>query len=244
MGLSYGTTTLHQATKGIVQDGLVLNLDAGVRDSYDSGTTWRDLKGNYDFSLINSPVFGKHNGCPCFTFSGSNDYAYRNASISHDIGSSCTLCVMMASVNGANFGTCSRLFSVGNSSSSNNDYHSFFTTASCNQSKFGLWYKNSPANFYATTNQKTASDTYIYMTYKWTASSNAYILVNGVQSASSSITSAFDYTQVAKIAIGVNGGSLGENSTVRVALVHMYDRELSTNEVARNFNAVRHRFGI
>jgi hypothetical protein len=42
MGLSYGTTTLHQATKGIVQDGLVLNLDAGVRDSYDSGTTWRD----------------------------------------------------------------------------------------------------------------------------------------------------------------------------------------------------------
>ena len=30
MGIAYGTTTSFQATKGIVQDGLVLNLDAAV----------------------------------------------------------------------------------------------------------------------------------------------------------------------------------------------------------------------
>ena len=37
----------HIATKGIVQSGLVLNLDAGVSSSYPgSGTTWTDLSGN------------------------------------------------------------------------------------------------------------------------------------------------------------------------------------------------------
>ena len=37
----------HIATKGIVQSGLVLNLDAGVSSSYSgSGTTWTDLSGN------------------------------------------------------------------------------------------------------------------------------------------------------------------------------------------------------
>ena len=37
----------HIATKGVVQSGLVLNLDAGVLSSYPgSGTTWTDLSGN------------------------------------------------------------------------------------------------------------------------------------------------------------------------------------------------------
>jgi hypothetical protein len=59
MGIAYGITTLHQATKGIVQDGLVLNLDPAVKDSYDTGTTWRDLRGNNNATLENQAVFHK-----------------------------------------------------------------------------------------------------------------------------------------------------------------------------------------
>ena len=33
MGVAYGSSTIYQATKGIVQDGLVFNLDAGVKES-------------------------------------------------------------------------------------------------------------------------------------------------------------------------------------------------------------------
>ena len=43
------TGRTHIATKGIVQSGLVLNLDAGVSSSYPgTGTTWTDLSCNWN----------------------------------------------------------------------------------------------------------------------------------------------------------------------------------------------------
>jgi len=63
MGITYGTSTLFQATKGIVQDGLVLNLDAGVNKSYPrNGTTWYDLSNNGNGTLTNGPTFDRGNG--------------------------------------------------------------------------------------------------------------------------------------------------------------------------------------
>jgi hypothetical protein len=58
MGVMYGVNPTwgaqtnegrtHIATKGIVQSGLVLNLDAGVLSSYPgTGTTWTDLSGRW-----------------------------------------------------------------------------------------------------------------------------------------------------------------------------------------------------
>jgi hypothetical protein len=65
----------HIATKGIVQSGLVLNLDAGVSSSYPgSGTTWTDLSGNNHSTLINGPTFHSSSGIR-MDFDGSNDYA-------------------------------------------------------------------------------------------------------------------------------------------------------------------------
>ena len=62
MGLAHGVTTKWQATQGIVQDGLVLNLDAGVKDSYNGGTTWYDLKGSNNGTLDNGPTFDSEKG--------------------------------------------------------------------------------------------------------------------------------------------------------------------------------------
>ena len=73
MGITYGTSTLFQATKGIVQDGLVLNLDAGVNKSYPrNGTTWYDLSNNGNATLANSPTFDRDNGGNII-LDGSND---------------------------------------------------------------------------------------------------------------------------------------------------------------------------
>lgn len=49
----------HIVKKGIVQSGLVLNLDAGVSSSYSgSGTTWIDLSGNgNNGTLVGSPTY-------------------------------------------------------------------------------------------------------------------------------------------------------------------------------------------
>jgi len=73
MGITYGTSTLFQATKGIVQDGLVLNLDAGVDKSYPrNGTTWYDLAGSNNGTLTNGPTFDRGNGGN-IVLDGSND---------------------------------------------------------------------------------------------------------------------------------------------------------------------------
>ena len=53
MGIKAGEDTFYQAQRGIVQDGLVLNLDAGVDASYSGGTTWRDLAGSNNGTFIN-----------------------------------------------------------------------------------------------------------------------------------------------------------------------------------------------
>ena len=66
----------HIATKGVVQSGLVLNLDAGVSSSYGgSGTTWTDLSGNGNTgTLTNGPTYSSSNG-GSLSFDGVNDYA-------------------------------------------------------------------------------------------------------------------------------------------------------------------------
>ena len=58
MAINAGDTTYYQAKRGIVQDGLVLNLDAAVDQSYPgNGTTWYDLSDNGNGTLTNGPTF-------------------------------------------------------------------------------------------------------------------------------------------------------------------------------------------
>ena len=59
----------------IIQDGLVLALDASDRNSYVSGsTTWFDLSGNgFNGNLFNSPTFSSTNAGNII-FDGVNDY--------------------------------------------------------------------------------------------------------------------------------------------------------------------------
>ena len=60
----------------LVQNGLVLALDASDRNSYPgSGTTWRDMSGNSNNgTLTNGPTFNSANG-GSIVFDGSDDYA-------------------------------------------------------------------------------------------------------------------------------------------------------------------------
>ena len=58
------------STKVIVQDGLVLNLDAGASTSYPgSGTTWTDLSGNGNDFTIDASGF-THNSSGYFSMAG------------------------------------------------------------------------------------------------------------------------------------------------------------------------------
>ena len=86
MGVAYGVNPTwasqtdegrtHIATRGIIQDGLVLNLDAGASISYPgSGATWTDLSGNgNNGTLVNGVGYNSSNG-GALSFDGVNDYA-------------------------------------------------------------------------------------------------------------------------------------------------------------------------
>ena len=58
----------------IVEDGLVLALDAGNTKSYPgTGTTWTDLSGSNNGTLVNGPTYSSADG-GSIVFDGSNDY--------------------------------------------------------------------------------------------------------------------------------------------------------------------------
>jgi hypothetical protein len=71
-----GQTFLEPAPPGIVEDGLLMWLDAGVEASYPgSGTVWRDLSGNgNDATLVNNPGFTTAEGGG-ITLNGTTQYA-------------------------------------------------------------------------------------------------------------------------------------------------------------------------
>ena len=73
MAIQAGETTFYQANRGIVQNGLVLNLDAGVEESYsDTGTNWKDLSVGNDANLSNGSSFDNNLGGQ-LTLDGSDD---------------------------------------------------------------------------------------------------------------------------------------------------------------------------
>ena len=76
MGIEAGSSTYYQAKRGTVQDGLVLHLDAGVKESYGgAGNIIRDISGNgYNGTLYNGPTFSRTQKKPSLSFDGSNEF--------------------------------------------------------------------------------------------------------------------------------------------------------------------------
>jgi hypothetical protein len=233
----------------IVTDGLVLALDAADKNSYPgSGTTWRDLSGNnYHFTLTNSPTFSSHKGIQCFNFDQASDYAVYSGALQQDIGSECTIQIVMSSINNTGFGSCSRLMAAGATSTSGEDYTQYYCFASCDTSRFGVWYNSTTTGiggFYPTSTLQTSDDSYKMVSYSWSTSNNQMkIHVNGNLENTGTFGTAFNYSLVTRLVLGANNG-FGENSYVRIASVLMYNKYLSASEIAQNYNAQKSRFNL
>lgn len=231
MGIAYGVTTNFQATKGIVQDGLVLNLDAGVKDSYNGGTTWRDLATDNDGTVTNGPTFSSNNG-GVITFDGSNDYiAYSATPLDFSSSDFSVECVFRTTTGGIDvmmghgptggdwwFGIAeSRLrFSI-SLPSTKIEPRTLLTTVNDNQWKIGL----------ATIDNSTY-EVKLYLNGS---------LVDTRSGTGSYPNSSNDFS-VGKF------GATSFNFPGDIACARIYNRVLSANEVAQNFNVMRHRFGI
>ena len=234
MGVAYGSSTIYQATKGIVQDGLTLNLDMGVSQSYSgTGTAWLDLSSTGNGTLNNSPEFSKTKG-GVITFDGTDDNVTlgTGGSLGLDGYHSVEFWVYPFTNN-----TDRGLINCYDGGEMTNNYiHYNFRSSRIHMG----WYSNDlsePAGH-------VVPNTWHHVFYifddaddKRRIYKNATLLATDgtARTTTPAVTSATAYLGY------YTGGSrfYGLMTSCRI-----YNRALTATEVAQNFNVTRHRFGI
>jgi hypothetical protein len=228
-------------------EGLMLSLDATNPRSYPgTGNTWYDVSGNnYNFTLTNSPSFTTHKNTPCFTTNANSSQNFvRNGSFTQDFASNATIFIVMSSLNNNGFGGCSRILACSAGEAGDVDYSSYFCLASCDPTRYALWYKVSPGGFSPTSALQTVNDDFKIITLRWTAGSTTQYFVNGIQEATTSITTAFNYASVSRMTICSNANATQQFAHLRIAGVYIYAKNMSDKEIKQNYNAIKRRYSL
>ncbi len=242
MGVAYGSSTIYQATKGIVQDGLVLNLDAGVKESYNGGTTWRDLKGSNDGTLTNNPTFDRDNG-GSIVFDGSDDRVeIPDNDLFSFVNSAFSLSVWLKT--SSTVSSSKGFISKGNTLTAGEYvFHSYN-----NQVAFRLTDNSTGA--YRGVSANSAIDQGVWANFVAVSDgtqeiSGMSIYKNGVSlSVSDNSAGSFTGVQNTSTPLKIGARSNGEIFAGNIALSLVYNRALTATEITQNFNVTRHRFGI
>jgi hypothetical protein len=238
MGVAYGISPewIDNNTKkwygivsgGVVTDGLVLALDAGVSRSYPgSGTTWTDLSGNGNTgTLVNGVGYNGDNG-GSLTFDGVNDYSPIGTS-GFTFGSSAGTLSGWARTNTIS-GSWSWIVSYG--------------TASSRQSRF-IGINGAIYYFGGYANDITASgvplNTWFNMVGVYDGT-NASMYINGTLVSGPTARSWNTVANNAQIGRQTNGGEYWNGN---IAQVSIYNKALTASEIQQNYNATKSRFGL
>lgn len=222
----------------IVENGLVLALDAADKNSYvGSGTTWKDLSGNsFNGTLTNGPTFSNTNG-GTIVFDGTNDYVNVLDNSTLDISGDKTLCCWINL--GSDPGGTGIAGKMSNASAG-----------------MGLAYSWDSKGFQAiawnSTNSPQLNKDLNRDIAKWN-----YIV--GVQSSSTRLVYAFDsigmrsatggggthtWNNSLNFTIGSNTDGYYVPANTKISIVQVYNRALSQSELQQNFNATKTRFGL
>ena len=223
MGISYGITTKWQAKRGIVQDGLVLNLDAGVKDSYNGGATWRDLKGSNDGTLQNNPAFDSDNG-GSISFDGTDDHV----NFSDDMIDANQDWTLSTFINLSASQVSTIICGPSQSLQVRLETSGVVKVLHSTVAAVGTF-----SNFTASLN--------VWYNLIVTRSSNTYSLYINNQF-KSSVTSSLTFNNSPN-KIGTREGH-SEFLSGKLSNLSLYNRALTAAEVSKNFNVMRHRFGI
>jgi len=218
----------------IIEDGLVLALDAANTKSYGgSGTTWSDLSGNgNDGTLTNGPTFSSDN-LGCIVFDGSDDRVdgvhNSELNLTNDLTVECWF----------------------RRTGGRSDWVRVFGKGDYSNRTYGLWYHDNSnyflyqryggsSNMNIMSNKSVVLNTWYHMVGT-SSGSNHTLYVNGVNVETASDSSTF-YSSSDPYKVGYGNAHLthiGNVSNCRV-----YNRGLSEAEIKQNFNALRRRFGI
>jgi hypothetical protein len=247
---------LHAATKGIVQDGLVLNLDAGVTQSYPgNGTTWYDLSGNENHaSLINGPTFINNFG-GAINQDGSNDYIQitNNSDFLFEGDTSFTIQIIFEK-NAFKYDY-STLIGCGDQDSTfRGGWHCTYYNDNNYSGPNGVitLSRHTPTSSVGSIGYFFSSTTDSNGVISWTLmyeSGVGYKIYKNISLVSEVNTGLGPSSQRVAGAPPLYIGTRAGKPSVRLTnnkffIVNIYNRALSANEVQKNFNVTRKRFGI
>jgi hypothetical protein len=220
----------------IINNGLVLSLDAADRNSYSgSGTVWNDLSGNNNSgSLTNGPTFSSANG-GSIVFDGTNDYANFGNNTSLDITETFTISLWLNPVR--------------------NNIESYILDKDTDKYSIIIGYQSGFVNFFNGAYQPTAATTQISISNNvWTnivyskdlnsLSSNwrGYKNSSNIFTATRSFTNSVSTNQ---LNLGTSRpGGLNFAYGGNIAITQIYNRALSATEILQNYNAQKSRFGL
>lgn len=214
----------------LIQDGLVLALDASDRNSYVSGsTTWFDLSGNnFTGSLLNGPAFNTgSNGT--IVFDGVDD----RVSLGYLPLLNNTDITQEAWVNATNF----------------INWHGIISNMPSWGTGFSLQIgtiQNIAAMIsgtYLKTSWTPSLNTWYHIVGTHRSSDNLAVLyVNGVQENNTIQPVSYSTNAVTEVGVFYTGGSL--YFAGRIGLAKTYNRALSAAEVLQNYNNQKSRFGL
>jgi hypothetical protein len=222
----------HIATKGIVQSGLVLNLDAGVSSSYPgSGTTWTDLSGNGNTgTLTNGPTYSSSNG-GSIVFDGTNDSV--SVSNSSSLNPSTNTLICWAKSNTSTWNEYGFLMSKRDV---------FVMHPNISSTTVDYFYR---LNNTWVSQQITVSNITVWNMYacSWDGTNiNAYL--NGVLINSGVKTGPLNTSDTGVLEIGRDDGFAGRFLNGNIAQVQIYNRALTAAEIRQNYNATKTRYGL
>ena len=214
----------------IVNNGLVLCLDASDRNSYPgSGTTWFDVSGNGNHATLNNGVgFSTDNG-GIMTFDGANDYAMITTATSYSEYTIMFFCKWVASS-----GYSERLFGS----------DAFGTYTIFNPYNVGFHYNplgGVPSSVTLASGVNIGFGTWCHVAVTVsTASPNVVIYVNGIARNSwSTIPSQNLYPN---LFIGAQNTSLYSNCQFGNFII--YNKSLIATEVLQNYTVTKSRFNL
>jgi hypothetical protein len=210
----------------IVQQGLVLNLDADNIYSYaGAGTTWYDVSGNgYQATMSNltSANWVSYNGVRTFETNDTNDQGFRITSFPFPASRTYEIWIN------------SKSFSLG--------WQTWFDDGGGERILFGT--STNTVHVYPDLNftANLTVGTWYQLVYTLAngAGSACIAYVNGVSIGSGTYNS----TIATSGTLYILGDSGGEITSCYCALARIYNRALSASEVLQNYNATKGRFGL
>ena len=240
----------HIATKGVVQSGLVLNLDAGVSSSYPgTGTARTDLSGNGNTgTLTNAPTYSSTNG-GSLGFDGLDDFGSTSCSQFQSGNNPLTMEVWFRwSGNGAN--TNNVLFGYGNDAGAHRNPVLYINSSN------GIDFSLGGSGLVSSSTIQTNTWYQVVSTYRnvqFDTKTQIYLngsLQNTTSYAFANIELSGSNGQTAGIGCLFSSfGNVGTGATRRygtfngnISVVKYYNRDLTATEIQQNYLATKSRY--